>query len=845
MRRLISSTGRTLVVAFTVGLALTGQALPAAGASGIGVGTGGVGAAAGPAPAVVTRAAGEIVTAAASATDPGVPGTLDVVTEDYELDPIRIAPLPEEVEMVGHVVRPQEADPAAPLVLFLHGAHDSCYDPTDPGQGAPQDWPCPRGTAPVPSHLGYDYLQRLLASQGYVTVSIAANGVNAQSWAVIDDLGADARGTLVRRHLARWAAWDAAGDFQVDMHNVVLVGHSRGGEGVNRATAVTPLSAPYRITGQILIAPTNSERSTASYVPTVTFLPYCDGDVRSLEGQRYLDLGRDLAADDAALRSTAVMLGANHNFFNTEWTPGPATAPASDDWGGPADKPCGKRTEARLTAGEQRAVARAYVGGAVALMARADSSMLPMFDGTEDAEPASAGDATVLTHLIGAGRELRKPGAGLTVAADSTAEAFLCVGRSDPGQETALARVTRPNCGRGVNSGQAPHWPASSVPGAPAVQAIEMAWDASGEVTGLQLTRPLDLSSAPALDLRTVVDPMIGGVRLELRLHDTAGSATGWLTPAGGAFLPPMPRGAEPLSKRLAQTLRLPTQKATGVDLAAVNRIDVRGSGAVGRIWVLDLAASTSALAPVPDRRLPVLSLGNLRVQEGDRPSTRLAEVPYTVTGTLDRRATVAVQVFDPMKGRFGPSLTVVVPAGTTAGVIEVPYPADDADDLRRYQLALTAYAVRNLAVRDAHSLLWILDDDPAPSVTLTRVDDAVREGSSARWRVTLSTPVDYELGFTSRVVRGDVSLPRVRVGDLPRAFRDMRVDPSADPDAFLHTVETFLDLELPKGRTTGVLEIPLRADRTNEGREAISLQVSSEMVRFTSKVRTVVVKDG
>ena len=41
------------------------------------------------------------------------------------------------------------------------------------------------------------------------------------------------------------------------------------------------------------------------------------------------------------------------------------------------------------------------------------------------------------------------------------------------------------------------------------------------------------------------------------------------------------------------------------------------------------------------------------------------------------------------------------------------------------------------------------------------------------------------------------------------------------------------------------MLEIPLRADRTNEGREAISLQVSSEMVRFTSKVRTVVVKDG
>ena len=44
-------------------------------------------------------------------------------------------------------------------------------------------------------------------------------------------------------------------DHQVDLSRVVLVGHSRGGEGVNRASIQIPLDAPYRIVGQVLLAP--------------------------------------------------------------------------------------------------------------------------------------------------------------------------------------------------------------------------------------------------------------------------------------------------------------------------------------------------------------------------------------------------------------------------------------------------------------------------------------------------------------------------------------------------------------------------------------------------------------
>ena len=116
-----------------------------------------------------------------------------------------------------------------------------------------------------------------------------------------------------------------------------------------------------------------------SYIPTVSLLPYCDGDVISSEGQNYTDLGRDLAADDTALRSSLMVMGANHNFFNTEWTPATATAPetAFDDWGGDPDATCGKRTAERLTATEQRSVGRGYIAGAVWLLADHDMRVLP------------------------------------------------------------------------------------------------------------------------------------------------------------------------------------------------------------------------------------------------------------------------------------------------------------------------------------------------------------------------------------------------------------------------------------------------------------------------------------
>ncbi len=188
----------------------------------------------------------------------------------------------------------------------------------------------------MPSYLGYEYVQRLLASQGYATVSISANAINAQDFDSAD-AGASARSALVRHHLALVAQWTADPGKprwfgRVDLDDTVLVGHSRGGEGVARAVVDSRLRAPWHVRGEVLVAPTDFARLATPYTPSVTLLPYCDGDVIDLQGQQYTDLARDLTSDDTAFRSSVLMRGANHNFFNVQWTPGASVAPSFDDW---------------------------------------------------------------------------------------------------------------------------------------------------------------------------------------------------------------------------------------------------------------------------------------------------------------------------------------------------------------------------------------------------------------------------------------------------------------------------------------------------------------------------------
>ena len=92
---------------------------------------------------------------------------------------------------------------------------------------------------------GYAYLGELLASRGIIGVSVDENFINGH-WSG-DFMGKEmpTRAWLLLKHLEQWKKWNDGTDTdiegKVDMDNIVLVGHSRGGEAVSIAAAFNKL----------------------------------------------------------------------------------------------------------------------------------------------------------------------------------------------------------------------------------------------------------------------------------------------------------------------------------------------------------------------------------------------------------------------------------------------------------------------------------------------------------------------------------------------------------------------------------------------------------------------------
>lgn len=722
--------------------------------------------------------------------DPAEVGPYRTVTTDYSGPGIEVPGFATPVEFVGHAVMPAadaETGPR-PLVLFLHGRHGYCYAGTDDTSDA---WPCKKPSKEIESQLGYDYIQQRLASQGYATVSIRVNGINAQDYAA-DDGGAAARAQLIRRHLDKWAATAAADS--LDMNRVILVGHSRGGEGVNRASLQIPTDAPYRIAGQVLIAPTDFAGQTAPYVPTVTMLPSCDGDVSDLQGQQFTDLSRDLNPDDTSLKSSVFVVGANHNFFNTEWTPGASTAPSDDDWWGPATKACGTKDPNRLTAAQQRAVGLAYVAGAVHLFASAESQYAPMFTG-DDVRVASTGSAVVHSHSLGGGASVLRPGKELAISAGGTGALEVCRGLTTERSDT---------CGRTAGSSElTPHW-YPGVHGPTPKKALSFAWSHAGQTGRLTSSVPIDLSRPDArLVLRAVADQTIGRQRMALALTDGSGR-TVTVTPEGNGTLARLPGGRN-VGKWWAQSVVVAASAVPttgGFDAADVRAIELVGSSRKGHVIVLDAQAGTSTLAAVPFTRSPLLQVGATRQQEGTA-GERTAIVPITVTGTLTTRASFHYSLMGPRGEQTRTSVTLQ--PGQRSVEVRVPYRADKYFGADR-QFFVSAWADAGVMTDVNVGTATVLDDDPMPRVTVSAAQRVVKEGDKIRVRVKISAPFADGADIDARFVK--VARPYATVADLSKKVvgSDLpRKTPLWKSDVWiwktLNKGEKYVDIVIPTSR--------------------------------------------
>jgi dienelactone hydrolase len=261
----------------------------------------------------------------------------------------------------GRVWYPQ-GDGPFPLVLIVHGNHNM-KDFSDPG---------------------YGYLGQLLASRGFILVSVDENFINGNLRGENDG-----RGWLLLEHLKRWRTWnDSLGSpfyHKVDMSNIALMGHSRGGEAAPVAAAFNRLSHypddatikfdyNFDIKSIVAIAPVDGQYQPAGKptpVENVNYLVFHgshDGDVSAFSGLRQYQRIR-FTDGRPWFKSAVYVYRANHGQWNTVW-------------GNKDNGPRSGRSlalDALIPPEDQRQFSKVYIGGFLEATLKGKKEYLPMF----------------------------------------------------------------------------------------------------------------------------------------------------------------------------------------------------------------------------------------------------------------------------------------------------------------------------------------------------------------------------------------------------------------------------------------------------------------------------------
>ncbi|MEW2117489.1 hypothetical protein AB0945_20315 [Streptomyces sp. NPDC005474] len=764
----------------------------------------------------------------ANPVDPGKPGSYRTVSGEYTLDSVKLPGMAVPVEMKAVVVAPTGTTGRRPLALFLHGRHSTCYKPD--GNDVSGEWPCPAGEKQIPSYRGYLRDQKLLASQGYVTVSISANGINAQD-APLEDAGAQARSSLIRQHLAHWADWMAHRPSApaivrsappADLSRVLLVGHSRGGEGVNRAAMDSLYRPPadqdgyhgavrWNIRGTVLIGPTIFGQNPVADVPSMTILPGCDGDVSDLQGELAVDGTRGISSG-TALHSAVYVIGANHNYFNSEWTPGQAQAPADDDfWPDPdqRDPLCDMGTRTRLTPDQQHKAGASYIAAAARLFVAGDDRVRPLLDGSGRRAP-SADPARVLTHAVGANRSAGiLPDGAVTVQG---AGGRLCSAVDDRLAASCLA----------PDAGQSPHFASWMTQREVGRRAVAVKWSQPGTPVRVTPARPVSLKGAKALALRVVVPPNTTGTQLDVSVTDTAGKRA----TLGRVRVDGLP-GSQRTASYWAREVRVPLSAAApaGVDLRKVRSVELTPRSRAGQAWLIDTWGWRPGTPAVRAAALPRVDLGRLTVKEGDSGS-RVYRMPVRIAGQGAGTVRVYVQ---PAGSETVTSRLVTVRPGRQSIDVPVTVKGDTLFDYDAWNYVFVK-AVRGTVIGSYTGGVTVANDDARPTITVTPVADRVTEGKPLTWRATLSAPARPDMNAVLEVlpVTGGTELSTT---DVDPTWLTNVSGQSPLPSRPLSSIEELnLWVNIPSGSLSAELSVPTVADTVAEPAESLRLrQVTSD----------------
>ncbi len=525
-----------------------------------------------------------------------------IVTRGYDLGRVPLSVLGADgrphrlpTRLVGEITLRAGSRGPLPVVVILHGAHQSCAEGPD-GMSS-SDFPCLPGWEPVESHTGYRYLAERLAGDGFLVVSVDGRPVapfdhTARPFPDGAEAGVstwmDLRARIVDAHVRRLVRAGAGEtgpgvDFgvrlagRVDAADVGLVGHSRGGEGVVWASL---LDGPrtYRVRALVALAPTDfADRVVPATVPFAVVLPTCDGDVSDLQGAHFFDRARNSARTQPLLQ--VAVHGANHDFFNGVWP---------DEWGlaaagtFPVDPAggCDPGSEARLSRGRQEAVGAAIVASFLRGTMLGDAGALAALG--VDARPpdaiagvpvtARAQEPTArridIAPLAGSPYDLAQTAGGGRISSAGLAYLALCrPGAADEGGEGSGTDGRSDAC--------PPAWP----PQAQAADELRVGWSAPGGRLALALApRPVDLRRADAVTLSVAPTPPEADPEL-----NGAGSARPFsiaLVDASGRRATVALSSAEPAVRSwptltVLGTVRVPLSRFRGVDLSRIARLEL------------------------------------------------------------------------------------------------------------------------------------------------------------------------------------------------------------------------------------------------------------------------------
>lgn len=203
-----------------------------------------------------------------------------------------------------------------PLVLMVHGNH------------LMEDY----------SDAGYGYIGELLASRGFIAISVDENFLNYSVWSNIPNNDIKIRAWLLLKHLQQIESFSEQSDSpfynNVNLDQIALIGHSRGGQAVAMAADAnkwflsdsdlkTDLkNKNFSIKAVVALAPTDSKvdgmQAKLRNVSYMVLQGARDGDLNEYFGERQYDR-TSFSPHDEGFKTYLHIPNANHSQFNTSW----------------------------------------------------------------------------------------------------------------------------------------------------------------------------------------------------------------------------------------------------------------------------------------------------------------------------------------------------------------------------------------------------------------------------------------------------------------------------------------------------------------------------------------------